>query len=68
MSYSGSTGHEQNVQNESPPSGSTPNDDAAGSSPQDGNPPNDSRPSTPTEPVKNDTNRNLIFIKSNTIQ
>ncbi|XP_025415816.1 sarcalumenin isoform X2 [Sipha flava] len=54
VSYSGSTGHDQNTQNESPPSGSTPNDDVTGSSSQNGNPPDDSRPSTPSEPEKSE--------------
>jgi len=52
VSYSGSTGQDQNIHNESPTSGSTPNDDVTGSSSQDGNPPDDIRPSTPPEPVK----------------
>jgi len=54
VSYSGSTGHDQNVQNESPTSGSTPNDDVTSSSPQDGNSSDDSRPTSPTESVKKD--------------
>lgn len=53
MSCSGSEGHDKNVQNESPASGSPPDDDVASSSAQDGNPPDDSRPSTPPEPVNN---------------
>ena len=52
MSYAGSTGREQNIQNESPTSGSTPNDDVTSSSSQDGNSPDDSRSSTSSEPVK----------------
>lgn len=52
MSYSGSTGHDQNVQNESPASGSTPNDDVTSSSSQDGNPSDDSGPASPPESVK----------------
>lgn len=51
MSYSGSIENDQNIQNEIPTSGSTPNDDVTGTSSQDGNPPNDSRSSTPPEPV-----------------
>jgi len=49
--YSGSTEHDQKVEDENPTSGSTPNDDVAGSSSQDGDPPNDSRPSPPPETV-----------------
>ncbi|VVC42378.1 Hypothetical protein CINCED_3A020672 [Cinara cedri] len=48
----GSTENHQTVQNESPTSGSTPNDDVTGSSSQDGNSPDDSRPSTPPQPEK----------------
>ncbi|KAL4092376.1 hypothetical protein QTP88_026891 [Uroleucon formosanum] len=52
VSYSGSTGSEQNIQNESPTSGSTPNDDVTGSNSQDGDSPDDSRSSTPPQPEK----------------
>lgn len=48
----GSTGRDQNIQNEIPTSGSTPNDDVTSSSSQDGNSPDDSRSSTPPEPEK----------------
>lgn len=57
MSYAGSTGHDQSVQDESPAIGSPSDDDVTGPSSQDGNPPNDSRQSAPPEPVKkNDFN------------
>jgi len=59
VSYSGSTERDQNIQNESPTSGSTPNDDVAGSSSQDGNSPDDSRSSTPPQPV------NIITVPNN---
>jgi len=59
VSYSGSTGREQNIQNESPTSGSTPNDDVTGSSSQDGNSPDDSRSSTPPQQV------NIITVPNN---
>ncbi|XP_060874907.1 trichohyalin-like isoform X1 [Metopolophium dirhodum] len=48
----GSTERDQNIQNESPTSGSPPNDDVTGSSSQDGNSPDDSRSSTPPQPEK----------------
>ncbi|CAI6364358.1 unnamed protein product [Macrosiphum euphorbiae] len=48
----GSTERDHNIQNESPTSGSTPNDDVTGSSSQDGNSPDDSRSSTPPQPEK----------------
>ncbi|XP_060837099.1 golgin subfamily A member 6-like protein 24 isoform X1 [Rhopalosiphum padi] len=60
----GSTGRDQNIQNESPTSGSTPNDDVTGSSSQDGNSPDDSGQSTPPEPEKfekeEETTRNEV--------
>ncbi|XP_027840757.2 golgin subfamily A member 6-like protein 22 isoform X1 [Aphis gossypii] len=65
----GSTERDQNIQNEIPTSGSTPNDDVTGSSSQDGNSPNDSGQSTPPEPEKfekeEETTRDEVNLNEN---